>query len=558
MGSIREVAAAIAVQRSNCVILSLLFFSFCTVLISPYSYAQSGFTAAMGGVSNDVGKRIAVDGAGNIYLAGTFEGTADFDPGANVVELTSAGNTDVFVCKLDTAGNLLWAKAMGGSGDEDVSGLAVDSTGNVYTAGAFELTTDFDPSASVFNIGSAGASDAFVSKLDASGNFVFAKAVGGIGVDRVSGLALDVSGNIFTTGVFEGVADFDPGVAQLNITSAGGSDVYVSKLDTSGDLVWAGAMGGTGADEATGIALDPSSNVHTIGIFDGVADMDPSASVFNISGANGNIFVSKLDDSGTFLWAKAMGGTGNDRANAVAVDGSGNVFTVGFFQDTADFNPGASVFNLETAGGRDIFVSKLDVSGNFVWAKGMGGTDSDEGLSVTVDNQNNIYTVGSYETMVDFDPGASTLELTSVGATDIFLSKLDSAGDLIWARSMGGAGTDWALSVSVNDTEQVLATGTFEATADFDPGPNLLNLTSAGLGDAYVSRLSRAGAVTLLGDANLDGLVNSTDALWIVQFEFGLREGLSNQTSDLNSDGLINSTDALWAIQIELGQRIQP
>ena len=318
------------------------------------------------------------------------------------------------------------------------------------------------------------------------------------------------------------------------------------------------ALGGSGDDQGFSIAVDGSGNVYTTGSFQGTADFDPGASVFNLSGASGNVFVSKLDASGNFLWAKAMGGTGNDQALDVAVDASGNVLTTGYFQDTADFDPGAGIFNVGTMGGLDVFISKLDVSGNFLWVKALGGADSDQGFGIAVDNSGNVYTTGSFEGTADFDPSLSVLDLTSAGLVDIFISKLDASGDPVWTRTMGSAGSDQALGIALDATGNAYTTGSFEGVVDFDPGAALLNLTSAGLVDIFVSKLSRAGSLPLLGDANQDGLVNSTDTLWMIQFEFGLRTGLTNETSDLNGDTFINSTDALWAVQIEFGSRPQP
>ena len=530
----------------------------CLIAISPETYAQAGFAEAMGGTDSDEGTGIAVDASGNVYTTGSFEGTADFDPGVNTFDLISAGGVDIFVSKLDASGNLVWAKALGGTGADQAFGIAVDDSGNVYTAGSFEGTADFDPGVDVFDLTSAGGRDIFVSKLDPSGNLLWAIAMGDVGGDEASGIAVDDSGNVYTTGSFEGTVDFDPGTGVLDLTSAGGLDVFVSKLDASGIFVWARAMGGTGVDQASGIALDASGNVHTTGSFEGTADFNPGANVFNLTGVSGNLFVSKLDSSGNFLWAKAMGGTGSDQALDIALDASGNVHTVGYFQDTADFDPGAGIFNLETMGGRDAFISKLDALGNFLWAMALGGAGSDEGSGIAVDASGNVYTTGSFEGMADFDPSLGTLDLTSAGLLDIFVSKLDSSGTLVWARAMGGTGSDKASVIAADSSDKIYTAGSFEGVADFDPGADLLNLTSAGLTDIFVSKLSRAGSLALLGDANQDGLVNSTDSLWMIQFEFGLREGLTNETSDLSGDGFINSTDALWAIQIEFGLRPQP
>ena len=130
--------------------------------------------------------------------------------------------------------------------------------------------------------------------------------------------------------------------------------------------------------------------------------------------------------SPNLAWAKGLGGTLGDQGRSVAVDGAGNVYTTGFFNGTVDFDPNAGVFNLTSAGSNDIFVSKLDATGNLVWAKAMGGTNVDIGLGIAVDATGNVYTTGYFNGTVDFDPNAGVLNLTSTGAQDNFVSKLET------------------------------------------------------------------------------------------------------------------------------------
>ncbi|SVE51796.1 uncharacterized protein METZ01_LOCUS504650, partial [marine metagenome] len=230
--------------------------------------------------------------------------------------------------------------------------------------------------------------------------------------------------------------DFDPGSGTTNLTSNGGKDVFVSKLDSSGDLVWAKSFGGTSTESGYG-AVDSSGNVYTTGTFRNTVDFDPGAGTANLT-SNGiyDVFVSKLDSSGNYVWAKSFGGTNSDVGRSVAVDSSGNVYTTGYFKSTpGDFDPGSGTANLTSNGVHDVFVSKLDSSGNYVWAKSFGGSGHDYGHSVAVDSSGNVYTTGFFNGTVDFDPGAGTAENTSTGGIDVFVSKLDSSGDYVWAKS---------------------------------------------------------------------------------------------------------------------------
>ena len=391
-----------------------------------------------------------------------------------------------------------WAKGIGGSRTELGYSATIDASGNVYTTGTFSGTVDFDPNAGVANLTSAGINDdIFISKLDASGNFVWAKAMGGANNDVANSIAIDATGNVYTTGYFSGIADFDPNAGVANLASVGGSqDIFVSKLDASGNFVWAKAMGGTSLDLVNSIVVDATGNVYTTGFFQGVADFDPNASVANLASVGGSqdIFVSKLNANGNFVWAKAMGGTGFDVANSIAVDAIGNVYTAGYFSGTADFDPNAGVANLTSAGSQDIFVSKLDASGNFVWAKAMGGTSFDVANSIAVDASGNVYTTGFFAGTTDFDPNAGVVNLTSIAnSSDIFVSKLNASGNFVWAKAMCGTDSDIANSIAVDVTGNVYTAGYFNTTADFDPNAGVVNLTSAGGYDIFVSKLDASG-----------------------------------------------------------------
>jgi len=458
------------------------------------SHAQDVFfdwAVSLGGTGRDIGNDIEVDDLGNVYSTGGFEGTVDFDPGDGTFNFTSVGGSDIFVSKLDPGGNFVWAKAMGGRHRDGGISVTLDGSGNVYTTGIFRDTADFDPGAGTFTLTSEGDDDIFVSKLDASGTFVWAKRMGAASGDAGISIAVDGSDNVYTTGHFRDTVDFDPGPGTFELTSAGGMDIFVLKLDVNGTFVWAKSMGGATNDFAGGSSVAGSGNVHAVGSYTGSVDFDPGAETFNLTSAGGiDIFVSKLDVNGTFVWAKSMGGLSNNVGFSIAVDGSGNVYTTGHFGSTVDFDPGAGTFNLTSAGSDDIFVSKLDVSGVFVWTKGMGGAGDERGLSIAVDGSGNVYTTGRFKDTADFDPGAGTLSLTSTGSNDIFVSKLDVSGVFVWTKGMGGAGKDLGGSISVDGSGNVYAMGIFSETADFDPSAETFNLTSAGEFDIFVLKLA--------------------------------------------------------------------
>ena len=155
--------------------------------------AQNLFWAKQfGSTATDNGNSLTVDAYGNVYIVGDFNGVVDFDPSTGTLNLTSSGSYDGFIAKLDVAGNLMWAKRIGGIGNDAANAVVLDAYGNIYVSGGFNNTVDFDPGLLTFNVVSFAAADGFILKLDASGNFVWVKQMGGTGSEEVNAIAIDV------------------------------------------------------------------------------------------------------------------------------------------------------------------------------------------------------------------------------------------------------------------------------------------------------------------------------------------------------------------------------
>jgi len=264
--------------------------------------------------------------------------------------------------------------------------------------------------------------------------------MGGTGYNSGEDIYVDAVGNIYTTGLFWGTVDFDPGPGTFNLTSAGTSDIFITKQDPSGLLIWAVRMGGTGNDEGFSITVDLAGNVLTTGHFRNTVDFDPGPGVFNLSAGFYDSFISKLDAFGNFVWAIKFGEATNDENGySIAVDAAGNVYSTGSYSNTVDFDPGVGVFNL-TSACNGIYVSKLSPTGDFVWAKSLGGPGCGEaGNSILVDASGEVYITGLFQGTADFDPDAGTFNLTSAGGFDIYICKLDINGSFVWAKQLGVA-----------------------------------------------------------------------------------------------------------------------
>ncbi len=411
----------------------------------------------IGGSDFDVGKSITTDLQGNIFITGRYAKTVDFDPGPGIFNLTSGSNSSAFILKLDPSGNFIWAKKIQ-STLSDGSSIKVDAAGNNYSTGFFTGTANFDLGVSNFSLTSTGGYDGYILKLDSSGNFIWAKKLGGSSTDYGMGLATDGQTNVYVTGEFQGTVDFDPGTASFPLTSTGLNDAFVIKLDTSGNFKWARKMGSDSIDFALTIALDPSGNVLTTGYFTKSGDFDPGSNTFTMSALRKkDVFISKLDGAGNFMWAKQIGGIGGISGLvylSLVTDASGNVYTTGAFRDTADFDPGPSSYNLISGGQYDMFISKLDVSGNFVWAKRIGDNTSygEGGTGIAVDASGNIFTTGYFGLTVDFDPDAGVFNLTSHGEWDMFVHKMSVPGSGIDNHEWGTQ-----LTIYPNPTSGILS-----------------------------------------------------------------------------------------------------
>lgn len=383
----------------------------------------------IGGASGDSGRSLVIDKLGNVIVTGIFSSSADFDPGPGVFTLSASGS-DIFILKLDNAGNFIWAKQFGGLNSAYAAPIKLDASGNIYTTGYFRGTVDFNPGPATYTLNSvSGTFDAFVLKLDANGNFIWVKQLGGSSDDFGRGLDIDAVGNIYSSGYFQGSADFDPDASIFYQIATGLNDVYVSKLDANGNFVWAKQLGGFNDDYSYALALDTLSNIYVSGWFTGNSDFDPGPSAYNLNAFGGNdVFITKLNTSGNFIWAKQLGGIGYDICHGMAIDQYNNVYTVICSNATCDFDPGIGTYSLSPFGNTDVFVSKLNSAGNFKWVAQIGGTDFEYVESVDVSKSGNVYTAGYFNGTVDFDPSVNTYTLSSTSGSlhDMFVQKMNN------------------------------------------------------------------------------------------------------------------------------------
>lgn len=415
------------------------------------------------GSSFDETYLIGVDALKNVYLAGNFRNTMDVDPGPGVFDLT-APLDNMFVCKLDPDGNFIWGKQIGGDRFTLLKSLYVDLSGNVFTTGYFSGTADFDPGPSVYNLSatySTGTVDnaIFISKLDKDGNFKWAKKIGGNNTVYTGfGITGDKFGNIITTGYIVGVTDMDPNSGTDNQGANGVVNAFIEKLDSLGNYKFGKVLNGNQDAKGGFIKTDNDGNIYTTGYFGGTVDFDPGRGVFNLTVPFYSFtpFMSKLDSSGNFIWAK------KDIGNcSFAVDQFQNIITF-----TGNF-----------AG----LLTKYDSGGNTVWTKTTAGSpySAYQNSSIILDAADNIYLTGKFRNTQDFDPGPGVFNLTATGddyESDVFICRLSADGDFGWAVRFGGYAEDYAHSIVVDNSGNVYTAGVYYNTVDFDPGPGVYTL----------------------------------------------------------------------------------
>ena len=422
----------------------------------------------------------AVDAAGNTYVTGILRGVMDFDPSVDRPDgsdiLTPRGYADAFVAKYAPDNAFVWARRMGSDDTninneqiEEGAGVAVDGAGNVFVTGSFKGQADFGP----FTLTSAGYSDVFVTKLDPNGSVLWAKSWGGSTRDQGGGITIDVAGNVISVGTTLQVVNSSGGVNDTGFE--------VRKFSPTGAAVWSKRIDNSGGT-AVSVGTDASGNVFVSGQFYGTADFNPDpkktsyvtgASLMRVNGgANG--YVLKLTASGTFGWVAPFVAKTAEASNSwafiedLAVDGGGNILVGGHVSGQVDLNPSSSVdYRLPTPKTYNGFVAKLSSGGSLSWAKQTGGSSVH---SLAVDASGAVYATGGFSTE-DFTPGSGLPSVTSNGGNDVYVTKFTASGTLDWALTFGGTGSENCRGIAVDASGTIYLAGTYLGTTDFDPDP---------------------------------------------------------------------------------------
>lgn len=465
-----------------------LAFSFLVLIASLFSTHAQTFQWVKGTGSPNSSdylkpELVKTDNAGNSIVFGSFSGSFDFNPGpANAIWSTASPIvTDAYIQKFDPSGNLLWAAAFQGNGTTTAQGLFVDANGNIYLSGAFDTPTDFNPAAGSTLTSPLGFKDGYICKLNSNGVFQWVKTfgdpsnAGDVSVSKVAGIGSD----IILSGSFGSTIDFNPGPAVNTLSANGFADLFLLRLTANGDYVWAKSMSGTDFADVYGLAVDGSNNIWVSGEFVGTVDFNPGAGIDTISSFpfTSYVFAAKYSGVGNYIWAGAIGSGSFTGNRSLALDANGDAYLACVFSDTLDVNPGPATQWFYSAGQSDALIVKLNTNGVYQWAARMGSAGDDQLMDIAIQN-NRIHACGYFDGTIDMDPGASVNNLVSNGDFDMFYVALQTNGQFLQAKKVGGINADGAFSLALTNTNELFILGLYAATVDFNPGPATANLTA--------------------------------------------------------------------------------
>jgi len=427
------------------------------------------------------------DASGNLYVAGLFTRTADFMPGDEILEVSSHGEADCFLMKLDPDGNFTWIKSWGGSYIDRVMGLAVDRSGNSYLAGSFRGTVDFNPADGpdeIEELSTTAVSEVYLLALNSSGDFRWVRKWGSPhGEIDTTGLALDNSGSVYVTGWYSGTIDFNPGEDEWHqgvdeVTARTSSDAFVTKMSSSGTWQWVSVWGG---DDTNPPDIPGLSGGGGGGGGGGGASMSPGGGVGGGGGGGGG---------------GGAGGAGpvasQMTTTCIDIDSGGNVVVAGRFMGGFRFTLTRGLDMSHgwefSTGGEDAFICKMDPSGTPIWSKSWGGFGHDYAMDIAATSSGNIFVTGGIESDADLNPSPENDDIHRVPTSGYcFLSKFSSTGGYQWGRTFGDAlGTSLAIDSSGN----IVVCGTSRGIVDFDPDPGVADENT---GAVFVSRFDPSG-----------------------------------------------------------------
>ncbi|SDF68374.1 SBBP repeat-containing protein [Epilithonimonas hungarica] len=369
-----------------------------------------------------------------------------------------------------------WGKRLGGEGEDVIRSLVVDAQGNSYATGYFSDYCIFGEELQQTEIASKGMFDIFISKTSPNGELLWVKAIGGTADDYGTAITVDSNGNVYITGIFQETVNFNPNGTAQNLTSKGVQDIFILKLNSSGNFVWVKGIGGELYEETSAIQVASNGEVYLAGYFTGVVDFDPSESENTISPIGlVDSFFAKLSDNGSLSWVRTIGGFMTTPMDMKLHNN--NLYALGNLKKTTDFDPDSAQTHNITALGFDAYLLKLDLSGNFVnvtTTKSLNSSTGTTPTNLSIDGNGNAYVSGYFGGSIDFGPDVEhngQYTFTSESMLTGFVFKVGNDGKLVWANYPKPS-TEEASSLGyglvTNKNQETFVTGYIAGNVKFD------------------------------------------------------------------------------------------
>ena len=427
----------------------VLLFQQPVFAISPFHIWSAGY----GDTGQQSGYGVIIDGTGNVIITGAFASSINFGGST----LTSAGAVDAFLAKFDANGNHIWSAGYGtATFDQYGTSVAVDASGNIVMAGYFLNSINLGGGV----LTAVGGVDIFVAKFSPAGAHIWSKRFGSITNDLPERVAVDAGQNVVLSGSFTSTIDF----GGPSLTSAGGSDAFLAKLDAAGNHVWSKKFGDVNTQGQPTVAVDASSNIVLAGGLGGSIDFGGGV-LTNPNPAVPDIYVARFDAGGNHLWSKRFGDTAIQSVHAVAVDKDGNVIVGGTFNSTVDFGGGL----LTSAGVEDFYLAKFSSGGIHQWSARYGDVNANSGtIRVGTDSYGYVIAVGGFSNSVNFGLGA----LVTAGDLDVFHARFTPGGVCVASDRSGDTGAgQFARQIAIGPDGSVALVGDNTGALDFGGGP---------------------------------------------------------------------------------------
>lgn len=473
------------------------------------SFAQKNWLQGAGGNANDEALAITHDLNGNVYSTGYFSQASRFD---NII-VPSSGMSDVFISKQDSLGVYQWVVNAGGLQDDKGFGIAVNAAGEIFITGVFRGTSQFG-STTLTSVG--GSQDIFVSKLDNSGNFIWAQSYGGPDTDLANDIVVDGAGNITTVGEFKGTASFGAFTFTsvnypLSMPSSGGLpsyDAFIFKANSLGNVIWAKQGAAHYDDRILKVELDINANIYVCGQF---SDTLTFTSTYNNNAFNAGLLM-KLDSAGNELWFRRM-----ISSQFMIYDmkvKKQNVWLTGDFQGTLVYCGTPNNYVTNTSPYKSFALKVRSTDGDFLAGTSVGSDNSISSRAITVDEQESAFTTGFFKCeLTSFSAIYGNGIFNSVGYRDVYLVKYDSLLNRVWEKQFGGIGDDYPTSASIYFDNNPVIAGSYDKNFNTPDGANFythvnnLNTHTNNYGATICGNSNGGAFMTQKGYGNKDILV---------------------------------------------------